>query len=416
MNTEKKNILIVAPFYNSNNVGVYRIERFIKWLKSEYTITVISSGIKSKVVDYDWGKNIVIKDGFTSVLSFFLKREFLKPFYLLINFFSYYFVIPDQYIFFAKKISHQIIEEISKVKYEFILSSSPQNSSHIAAYNLAKKLNIPLITDFRDGWIDEPLRKITEQWKWRNKIERKMEGKIVDYSKIIFVSSPKWKELMSSRYKNSAKITVLTNAYPSFVFSDIYKNNKAIKNSKKTIKIIYTGNFTVFRKVNLLLEPVFSYCSKTNKKVEFTLMGKFRKKDHLELKHWKQLAKNTNLKIIVKKFIPRKEMFEELFKNDGLVLLSASYGAIPSKIFEFIPLRKPILAITQKNGAVWDLSKNIPQVFLFDYLFDNKNYESLSKFFEACENPESISYSVPKEYSEDYLGEIFIKKIKSINN
>lgn len=93
-------------------------------------------------------------------------------------------------------------------------------------------------------------------------------------------------------------------------------------------------------------------------------------------------------------------------------MLSASNAAVPSKFYEYIPTGKPILAATLRESAVWEMSKNIPQVVGVAYEDSDKNdmIEQIKIFLTWCRQKE-IKIKIPEEYTEDYLRNIFLKKI-----
>ncbi|MBI9070461.1 MAG: hypothetical protein JEY94_02620 [Melioribacteraceae bacterium] len=410
---QKEKIIILAPFWSNNkHVGVYRVDRFKRWLDDKYEIVIINSGTENSIVKRNNITEIFVKDPILIISNMLLKigkTKFLKIFYIFWNTLLYYFLPSDQYYFWAKKISDD--KNVKKVlkNVRFVLSTSPPNSSHIGGYLLSKKYEIPFVADFRDGWLDEPLRPIIEKWKWRRRIEGEWEKKVVLQATNIFVTSELWKEKIDERYKNiSNKTTVLTNGYPQIEIEDYFPkiNENNVNQAGYDLKLIYTGNFTVFRKMELLLQPIIK--SLKNKTIEISLLGDYRQKDLIEVNQWQKKIEIQKSNIKVLNRMPRDLMIKELLLNDGLLLLSASTCAIPSKLFEYIITKKPILAITKRDSAVWRLCKSIPQIFLFSYITPTEtDYENVKLFLEACYTS-NYDIEIPHDFTEKNLKQIFI--------
>lgn len=411
--TEKKKILIIAPFWGTpNHVGNYRIERFIRWLnRNDYQIVLLKAGSKKFVVEKDWGFEISLSNKIVQISQYLNKfsekiktRFFVRMWHALVHLSS-----PiDYYFFWSKQIRHSnlINEYIRGVKY--VISSSPPFSSQIAAYNISIKYSIPQIVDLRDGWLDEPLVSTWYRTWMRYIVEKRWERKVLFNSVEIFVTSNIWKSLLLSRLpKVGKKITILTNAYPVERFNS---KNMITGQSKPIIKLLYTGRFTgsvYLRKPQYILYPLHSVLFKKKIKAELVLLSNLKRKDQRELNYWTVNFKRINSELYIRPQIPREEMFELVNGTDGLLLLSTSIARIPSKTFEYIKSSKPILAVTLKNSAVWQLGKKVPQMFLFDYTAEEEDYLPIIKFLAACSTGKYES-NIPEEFSEEYLSKVFM--------
>lgn len=420
MNINKqKKALLIAPFWGkSDHVGVYRIDRFKRWLITEgFAIIIIKGGTKNELQKFNWGIEISIRnsvDNVTNKLIQISSKIHTKLFLYIWNTLVSILLVPDENRLWARKVLKHPLVINNTDNINFVISSSPPHSSHIAAFQISKKNNIPLIMDMRDGWLDEPLRSNLRNSKKRIYIEGKLEKKILTCSNLVFVTSVKWKELLLKRYPGfNDKVTVLTNAYPVFEFAN--KSNSESK-QKDVLELLHAGRFTgssYLRKADILLSPLLNAIieSENSLKVNILLVGRIKRKDHDTLMKWVQQFRKINSKITIKEHITRAELFN-LFENvDGLLLLSTSFAAIPSKTFEYIKSQKPILAATFKGSAIWELAQNIPQMFLYDYTNSKKDYDIIDKFLSACWTGK-FEIKVPDQYSEEHLSKIFMSSIK----
>jgi hypothetical protein len=239
--------------------------------------------------------------------------------------------------------------------------------------------------------------------------------KILKQAAQIFVTSNNWEELLRKRIPiTNKKTTVLTNAYPIYFAKPQHKQN-----SETTLKIsfLHTGRFVGTRstnKMSILLEPLYNTLKiKKDIETDIILLGNLKSDDFDELKYWAYQFSNTSSKIITKDRVDRAEMFIELTKANGLLLLAATKAFFPSKTFEYIKSAKPILAVTLKGSTIWEVGNDLPQMFLYDYTANELDYSPIEKFLDACSTG-NYNYKIPVEYSEEYLSKVFLNRINQM--
>ena len=398
------------------------MERFIRWLKNNgHKVVLLSAGMADHVQDTEWGVEITIKDPLMTPGKYAGEANHPNEFQFLRRTWrtiSYVVFSPDQSIFWAKKIvKHPIVNEHMN-NIDLVLSSSPPESGHISSSLISQKYSVPLIIDFRDGWLDEPLRPIVEQFKLRKYLEGKWERKVVAQASHIFVTSSIWKQRLQDRLPNSkGKTTVLTNGYPLIGENEQKQENK--KTASLLLTLIHAGQFSASRatqKLSNLLGPILSalLAMRSQTTGEIILLGNLEQQDLIEFDVWKAKFRDIRWDLSHLPHVPYKEVAGRLRHADGLLLLSVSSAAIPSKLYDYIPTGKPILAVTPRGSAVWDLCEHIPQVFRFDCSV-NKEKDSLSaqEFINACRTG-NHKCAVPGEFTEGYLSKIFDKVIEGI--
>jgi glycosyltransferase involved in cell wall biosynthesis len=99
-----------------------------------------------------------------------------------------------------------------KIRVDYILATAPPFSAFIGGYLISKKLNIPLILDFRDAWLEFPFM------PYRSKLKKKFVGywehKISQYASQIIVVDENIRKTLISRYPEMhKKISVIPNGY-----------------------------------------------------------------------------------------------------------------------------------------------------------------------------------------------------------
>lgn len=409
-----KKAVIFAPFWGqAGHVGNYRVDRFVRWLAVEgFYIVLIRAGSVVGQRKEPWGIELTVRDSlglYRDTHNRGTPVKTRKP-NRLRRLMAYWLFNPDPSIVWSRAAASNpdVIEQAKGAS--FIISSSPPEAAHVGAAILAKKVGAKLIVDMRDGWLDEPLKQLLRESRLQRWREGRLEKSILDQADKIFVTSPVWKLLLVERLPFTLdKTVVLTNGYPPEGLFEVTQSDD--RSVDEPIRLVHAGRFTgsmLTRHVSLLLKPLFLGFKGGASRGVITLLGRFERDDMVEIDLWNRNFEAIGWLIDIKAAIPRDEMMNLLCQADGLLLLAEKHAAIPAKIFEYLVVKKPILAVTPMCGAVWSVGKSLPQMFLADCDRPDKNV--LRDFISACKQSEKV-YEIPSQFSEKALEKIFINEI-----
>jgi hypothetical protein len=401
-----KKAVLFAPFWGQqNHVGNNRLDRFVRWLVEEgYRIVLIRAGSADAIHDESWGQQITVRDR----LGLYRDTELREP--AAVNprkpnkwrrALAYWLFNPDPTVVWARSAASHPAVVAAMAGAQFILSSSPPESAHVGAWILSRKTSVPHIVDMRDGWLDEPLKPLLRSSALRRWQERRLECRILQEAKGIQVTSEVWNNLLCRRYPYLAsKVQVLTNGYPENT-QTLSPKAEARVDTAKTV-LVHAGRFTGSRLTQypeLLLEPLLRDLADTSKTGVVRLIGALTKEELAQIAPFEPRFKAIGWKIETPGAIPRAELLELLPKTDGLLLLSASYAALPSKLFEYIPTGLPIFVVTEKDSATWKICESLPQATLVDVTSNTANSarNANTGFYDKTR------FSVPDDYSEHKL-------------
>jgi hypothetical protein len=367
-----KKAVIFAPFWRqSGHVGNNRVDRFVRWLSEDgYQVVMIRAGSQDERRETPWGKELTVRGPLG------LYREAApgsaapaprKP-NKLRRWLAYWLFNPDPGIVWARAAAANPSVQAVAADADFILSSSPPESAHVGAWLLSQRLNRPHIVDMRDGWLDEPLKPILVNSALRRWQEGRLEAKILADAHTIFVTSGVWRDLLCQRLPAVAdKTVVLTNGYPKEV-----EGSEALADPVPTedgLVLIHAGRFTGSRRTqspDLLLEPLLSAIRQGHPHGVVKLIGPLVADELAVIEQYQSRFEEAGWRIECPGSMPRDQLLKELPKASGLLLLSASHAAIPSKLFEYIPTWRPMLVVTEKNSATWRICEGLPQACLVD--------------------------------------------------
>ena len=317
---------------------------------------------------------------------------------------------PDPTIVWASRAAKNLLVMKHGDGARWVISSGPPESGHVCAARLAKRIGAGLIVDMRDGWLDEPLKPLLERSRIRRWREGRLESAILRQAERIFVTSDVWKELLENRLPfTREKTVVLFNGYPSFELPPA----PAEKVSNERISLLHAGRFmhsSLERNPRYLLEPLLKGLGQVERKGEVVLLGQLSREDMTEVRSWRERYAEYGWSIEITEPVSREAMMRKLMEADGLLLLSTSNAAVPSKLFEYLVTGKPILAFAPRESAVWRIGESIQHVSVVDYREGEDVGGAQKAFLDSCLNG-VISASLPDMFHESTLSELFISNL-----
>ena len=381
-----KKVLIISFFYPPTGVtGSLRILKFTKYLPDfGYKPFVLTTSLKTYgKKDYSFLNEIDSNVTVNRVDAFYLKNYISKLKFLKLNqilsFIDKYFFWPDGSIFWAKK-AFKVAREIILIEnIKLIYTTGGPFSTHLVGLRLKKEFpQIKWVAEFRDEWTSNPIHKTRFL---RLYYEKNLERKFISNSDHIVVISETMKEFFIKYHKlDKDKISAIYNGYDEQDFN-LYK---ILKNNSKKLKILYFGSLFTKLTPEPLFKAIFNM-KKTNPDLQNILELTFIGYNGYLLKKNIKKYKLNDL-VILKKRIEHNKLFAEIGDSDILLLIIGSYrGAeriITSKIFEYLRMQKPILALGPEDGEVAKILKETGSGFIVDPVNIEKIVDTLDNLIE----------------------------------
>ena len=407
--------VLFAPFWRQpGHIGNNRVERFVRWLAEDgYQVIVIRGGSADSEQSTPWGLELTVRDpaglyrdnvaasGFAPQGGNPLKKWLKAIGHRLLN--------PDPSIIWARRAMHhpRVHERVQGAA--FILSSSPPESPHVGASYLARKFAIPHIVDMRDGWLDEPLKPLLKTSALRRWQEGRLEARILAHARAILVTSTSWKQHLCTRFPAFAdKISEITNGYPAS------QPDSTPPAEGQPLILMHTGRFSASdsrRTPEAVLLPLLEALQADTSSGQIRLIGALSAEENGRIDGMAQDFARHHWRIERTGNIPRAELLQELTQAHGLLLVSSSQSALPSKLFEYIPTRRPILAVTEAGSATGQLCRDLPQAFVVE---PGRPDIAVIRAFLSASRQANPPASVPEQYGEPALRETFRKVIRQL--
>jgi glycosyltransferase involved in cell wall biosynthesis len=250
------------------------------------------------------------------------------------------FLIPDPRIFWVRPALRFLSRYLKANPVDLIITTGPPHSMHLIGLGLKKKIKTtPWLADFRDPWTEiDFYHRLKLTWL-ADKIHRSLEKKVLKQADIITTVSPLFKsglERISGR-----KIDLVYNGYDPEDF------NFNISTDAQHFTISHYGAFNRDRNPSALWIAMGNLAKENPdfaRMLRIQLIGQNDESILMDLNHNGLI---DNLQQIG--HLPHREGLQLLSKSQLLLLplneAPTVMGILPGKMYEYIALRRPILAI-----------------------------------------------------------------------
>lgn len=269
---------------------------------------------------------------------------------------------PDRFVGWVIPGTRAGLRLIREQKPDAIYSTSPVETPHIIGLLLKKWTRLPWIIDLRDPWM---LRYETQR---RNRILMAVEGwlerTVMKHADAVIANNDFLKLRYLTKYGSliEHKLHVVVNGYDAEDFNGMDKagedNGFVVSHVGEFYHRMRTPDAFLRAFAELLHEETIP---KQDAHINFVGAG-----DYVETPHFvslvKQLGIGDTIQLVAHQ--QHKESIRRMFASDVLLLLQPdpmNKAQIPAKAFEYLRTGKPILAITQRDGATGMLLSGFKQ-------------------------------------------------------
>lgn len=344
-------ILIIAYYYPPiNTAGTLRPLKWAQYLPQwGHEVTILTHTYDKNKTEPGPPQIIRFQD-----ISFNKKRTniykkcqwlILRIFTEILNILGIYHSI---YTWWKRKVIKNSDTIIRQAQPDIIIATYPPVETLEIGLHLSKKYNIPLISDFRDGLMFEPIEvKRMKQYRCIRQRYKEIETEAAAHSAAITSIAHPIIDYYKETYQPQLT-EVISNAFDP---EDLKEIPGDIRFDDSFFNIVYTGRFSLsdkYTRVDFFFDAVRLLTEKEKnleKKIKIHLVGEYRKK---ELQEFKDLIDKKI--IILHGFVERKKSLAFQRAADLLLIISRPDRSsfTTTKVFEYLYAGKPILALAHK--------------------------------------------------------------------
>ena len=257
---------------------------------------------------------------------------------------------------------------LARLPHDAILATAPPYSNLVLGTMLKKRTGLPLIVDYRDEWdlSSQYLENSRRDW-FSRVVQERMQRSVLRQADAIVATTQGSTARLQDRARQAgsrAPAFCIFNGFDTADFEGLIQRSHKSATDRSRFRIVYTG--TLWNLTNV--QPVVEAVERLQQDSPELL-------DHLELvfvgrKTPEQTSllnrlQATRCKVEIRDYCDHSAALQLMADADALcLLLSGVPGAervAPAKLFEYLALRKPILAITPAGETAGIVRRYFPR-------------------------------------------------------
>ncbi|MGH1362906.1 MAG: glycosyltransferase [Calditrichia bacterium] len=274
---------------------------------------------------------------------------------------------------------------------DLLVASMPPFTAGLIARIAARMCNIPYVLDFRDAWTNNPY--LPEPTKLHMRINKKLESSVLQHSTGTVFVNPYLSRYYRRHYHDITQKPTITlrNGFDPDDFKSIPEKPEAGLTTLCIMGTIYSqGN----RPTTLIRALERLHIAEPDLAMRFRLrfIGKWVPEFYEEVQR-------SPIKDLVTwtPYLPHRIALQEAAKAQllGLALesnLEGSADVTPGRIYEYLRMRRPILAMCNPNGDLADLIRNAKAGAVVDYSDVDGIAETLWNWIYSAESKAGYTF------------------------
>ncbi len=290
--------------------------------------------------------------------------------------------IPDARMFWIKPSVKSLNQYLKENSVDAIISTGPPHSTHIIAYKIKKKFNIPWLADFRDPWTNIDFYQQLKLTKLADARHRKLEKRVMQKSDALVTVTWNWGDEMTEIRRS--EVDVITNGFDPADFV------QAKGKQPDKFNILHAGSLNRDRNPHafwLALEKLLKEEPELSDKLSLDLIGP------LDFSVTESLNKHNLSKYLNRiENLPHDEVVKKMTEA-AILLLPLNdtpniSGVVPGKLYEYIGAKRPILAIGSPKGDSAKIMNMTGAGKISDFGDELNAYENLQSYYQLFKSGE----------------------------
>ncbi len=257
------------------------------------------------------------------------------------------FFIPDNKIGWRRKAVARALALHRETPFDMIFATAPPFTSFLIGRDLKRKMNRPLVLDYRDPWVDYPFKFYPTPL--HRLVNVRMERRALRASSHIVTTNRRVKEqiLRRHRFLTYHDIDIISQGFDPADFAAALpagpKKASPPPQGERRMRITYAGVFWEDRIPDHFLRglhDLFVEKPRLRGRIEAVFLGKFRDEN---LKLVTRLGLQDCVRVLG--YLPHGDCIRELCASDVLWMTVGDDAGSPGKVYEYIGARKPILGL-----------------------------------------------------------------------
>ncbi len=250
-----------------------------------------------------------------------------------------WWLLPDSYVGWAGRARAAALARIARGGIDAVLSSSPPDSVHLAAADVARAAQLPWVADFRDPWISLNFRQPPTRWHAARHVA--MEAGVLARADLVLAASRTHADQLTTRsHARPQRVLYLPNGFEPAAAAPVEPD-------AQHFRIAFTGSLSLMEDAGTLLAAVAELLERepsARAHLRVDLAGPYDSE-------WPARALALGLTDVVR--LPGPLAHGEsraLQRAADVLLLWKPHGEgfrtmVPGKLYEYLDSGRPVLAL-----------------------------------------------------------------------
>ena len=315
--------------------------------------------------------------------------------------------VPDAKVCWLRSSFRFLRKKLRESPVDLVISTGPPHSMHLIAMKLQRCLGIRWWADFRDPWTDwEMILSLRPGWLAVRR-HRRLEQRVLRSCERLITVSKHWAGKFQK--KGARSPLVLYNGYDEADFPSSSIKEQLVSDDK--FRLLHLGNLNA-RPTTYFWDALRYLCSTDEeiaRRIEVVLGGVLDKE--VETLISRDVLLRERVRCVG--YVPHKEVFKYYLRASVLLLFSHispnMSGQIPGKFFEYLAMRRPILALGKPKGELDELLQTQDAGLLVDY----RNVSAIVDALRSIYKGESkFRYAAPTRFSRQKQASLLAKEMR----
>jgi len=257
-------------------------------------------------------------------------------------------LLPDSYAGWARRARAVVESRLARGGIDVLLSSSPPDSVHLAARDVARATGVPWVADFRDPWVGLQFR--TPPTPWHAAAQRAMETSVLSGASLVLAASRTHADALAARADAPRAVLHLPNGFEP-------APPVAAAAEPADFRVVFTGSLSLMDELGTLIDAVAALLARdpgARAVLRVELLGPYDRE-------WEARARARGLDGVVRFAGARAHAEARLAQRSAdLLLLWRPRGEgyrtmVPGKLYEYLASGRPVLALLPEGDEAADL-------------------------------------------------------------
>lgn len=299
--------------------------------------------------------------------------------------------------------------------FNVMVTSGPPHVSHLLGLALQKMRGIKWIADFRDPWSATASSIGCDRVGIARRMDQIWEHLVLRNADKAITLSPSWAKLLQRKRPHIKPVDVIQNGYdPNDIFH--LADFQPVEGGEDSrLHIHYNGSIQCYFSPEILFRSL-ARLTQRRPEIKERILCTFTglPEEFVRLSHTlgiEGLIHDTGPML-------HSESIKYCMTADVLLLMlnhvgKISYGWIPAKIYEYVALGKPLLALIPKVGDVCEMLKNYSAAYIAQWNDEDEIEHCLLRLLEAKESGR-LNRVAPPEWISQYSRQAETKQLAAI--